>query len=154
MDPKLAYWTAAFVNLGVLMGVALSGVRLVRRGEVARHRRAMRIAGSLVVAFLLSYPFKLAFLGREDLASWGAVHVGVLRVHELCVLVMLLGGTTAFALGRRLARTAAVDDSPDAPPATGEMLARHRLAGRAGVAGAVLGWITSGMVLAGMYARS
>jgi len=116
VDPKLAYWTAAFVNMTALMGFAVAGVRHVRRGEVARHQRAMAIAGTLVLLFLASYPLKLAFLGREDTHAWSSVAVWVLRVHELCVAVMLLGGLLAFARGRRLARTRAVRDESNAGP--------------------------------------
>ena len=71
MDAKVAYWTAAFINLGVLTAFAAVGALRARRGEVARHRRAVTIAAALVVGFLISYPFKLWFLGRENLELWG-----------------------------------------------------------------------------------
>lgn len=154
MDPKVVYWTAAFLNMAVLTGFALSGVRSIRRGDTARHRRAMTIAALLVVAFLVSYPLKLVWLGREDRAVWSALSVGVLRFHELCVLVMSIAGALALWRGRRLARTRAVLDTPDAPAADARSLAAHRRVGRIAVVGAVLGLLSAGFVLAGMYARA
>lgn len=153
MDPKVAYWTAAFANFTLLTAFAVAGVRHVRRGEVARHRRAMTIAAGLVVAFLVSYPLKVVFLGREDLGVWSATSVGVLRFHEVCVLAMVVGGTLALLRGRRLGRTRAVLTSPDAPAATPPMRAAHRRVGRVAVLGAILGWLSAGLVLAGMFAR-
>lgn len=154
MDAKVAYWTAAFVNFTVLTAYALAGVRRIRRGEVARHRRAMLIAASLVAAFLVSYPVKLMVLGREDLSVWSATDVSVLRLHELCVSVMVVSGVMALWRGRRLSRTRAVLDSQDAEVAPAELIARHRRIGRIAVGGAVLGWLTAGGVLAGMFARA
>ena len=168
MDPKLAYWTAAFVNMTVLAGTALAGVRYAKRGEVARHRRAMTIAAALVLAFLASYPLKLLFLGREDMSSWSALTVSLLRVHELCVLVMLVAGTTAIARGRRLARaledragasaattaTASAATIETASAATLALRAAHRRAGRIALSAAVLGWLFAGAVLLGMYSHA
>ncbi|MCH2186106.1 DUF420 domain-containing protein, partial [Myxococcota bacterium] len=101
MDAKVAYWTAAFINLGVLTAFAGVGALRARRGEIARHRRAVTIAAALVVGFLISYPFKLWFLGRENLELWGTGAVWILRAHEFCVLVMLSAGTAAIIRGRR-----------------------------------------------------
>jgi uncharacterized membrane protein YozB (DUF420 family) len=154
LDPKVVYWTAAFVNLVVIAVLAVQGVRLAKAGEYPRHARAMRAAAVLVGAFLLSYVLKLVFLGREEPATWGRNAVWILRIHELCVLVMLIGGAAALALSRRLRGTklftrAAAD--PAAPPALSK---RHRLAGRSAVIGALLGAATAALVLAGMYARA
>jgi len=154
LDPKLAYWTAAFANMTVLVGFAVAGIRHVRRGEVARHRRAMTIAAVLVVVFLVSYPLKVLFLGREDMDAWSPASVFTLRLHELCVMGMLLGGGLALMRGRRLARTRALLDTEEAPEATPESLAGHRRAGRTAVAAAVLAWASAGLVLAHMYGRS
>ena len=153
MDAKVAYWTAAFINLGVLTAFATVGALRARRGEIARHRRAVTIAAALVVGFLISYPFKLWFLGRENLELWGTSAVWILRAHEVCVLIMLTAGTTAIVRGRRLARTAAYVDSAKAPPTPPELRKRHRRAGRVAVLAAAASWLTSGFVLAGMYGR-
>ncbi|MBW1882601.1 MAG: DUF420 domain-containing protein [Deltaproteobacteria bacterium] len=90
MDPKLFFWTAALINLGVLCGIALFGVRFARRGEIARHQRAMKSASSLVALFLVSYPVKLLILGRENMATWATVDVLVLRIHEVFVFQMIV----------------------------------------------------------------
>ncbi len=154
MDPKLVYWTAAFVNMAVLTGFALAGVRHIRRGEMAHHRRAMTIAALLVVVFLVSYPLKLMLLGREDRSSWSTLSVGILRFHEVCVLVMSISGALAFWRGRRLARASAALDTHDAPPADPHSRAAHRRLGRIAIVGAVLGLLSAGFVLAGMFART
>ena len=73
-----------------LVGLAALGIRRVRARAVATHRRLMLIAGSLVVAFLVSYGFKLYLLGREQLDVWQPVYRHTLRFHETCVLVMVL----------------------------------------------------------------
>ena len=153
MDAKVAYWTAAFINLGDLTAFALVGALRARRGEIARHRRAVTIAAVLVLGFLISYPFKLWFLGRENLELWGNGAVWILRAHEACVVVMLVAGTAAMVRGRRLAQTSAYSDSPGAPPAPPALKKRHRCAGRLALLAAAASWLTSGFVLAGMYGR-
>jgi uncharacterized membrane protein YozB (DUF420 family) len=154
VDPKLLYWTAAFVNMSVLTGLALAGVRHARRGEVARHRRAMRIAAALVGLFLVSYPLKLLLLGREDMHDWSTAAIWVLRLHELCVLIMLVGGGLALVRGLRLARTRALLDDPSAPEPSLAALAAHRRAGRIALPAAALAWLSAAGVWAGMLARA
>src|SRR5688572_20698279 len=129
IDPKVFYWTGAFVNMMVIAALAIHGVRLARRGEFERHARCMRAAAALVVLFLVSYAVKLLVLGREDLDHWGRAAVSILRFHELCVLTMLIAGGTALFLSRRLRGTAVFtrrSGDPIAPPALSR---RHRLAG-------------------------
>lgn len=132
MDPKLIYWTGALINLGVLCGIALFGVRYARRGEIARHRRAMKIASALVVAFLVSYALKLVFLGREEMAVWSPLDVWVLRIHELFVLQMILGGSVAWAQARKLLGTRLVSHDEADPPASVDVVRVHRIAGQIG----------------------
>ena len=153
MDAKVAYWTAAFINLGFLTGLAFVGVLRARRGEVARHRRAITVAGALVVIFLLSYPFKLWFLGRENLTAWSDGYVYALRFHETCIALMLIAAITAARRGLRLVKTAAYTDTTNAPPTMPGMKKQHGWAGRLAVFGALLAWVSSGVVLFGMYAR-
>lgn len=152
MDAKLAFWTAAFANMVLAAALAVRGVALARRGEFARHARCMRGAAVCVAIFLAGYVAKLALLGREAVATWTPDAVTMLRVHELCVLVMLLAGGTALALGRRLGRSTLVSGSEPVPP--DDTRRRHRLAGRTAVGGALLGAATAALVLAGMYARA
>ncbi len=153
MDPKVLYWTAAFVNLGVIAGLVIRGVAYIRRGDVVRHRRAMLAGAWLVAAFLVSYGLKLAFLGREDLSVWRAFHVQTLRLHETCVLAMLVAGTVALTRARRMRGSRNVTRDPADPPAPESTVRWHRRAGWTGVIGALTGLASAGVVLAGMYAR-
>jgi uncharacterized membrane protein YozB (DUF420 family) len=154
MDPKLVFWTGALVNMSAIVCLAALGVRERRRGAIAAHRRRMLAAGSLVALFLAAYAVKLALLGREDRSAWDATSVWVLRIHELCVLTMVVAGGLAAARGRRLARTRHATGNPVdpvAPPALGR---GHRRAGWVAVVAAALGFATAAVVLAGMYRRA
>jgi uncharacterized membrane protein YozB (DUF420 family) len=154
MDAKLAFWTIAFANMVLAAVLAVRGVWLARRGELLRHARCMRAAAAFVALFLGAYALKLAVLGREAREAWSPGAVTVLRIHELCVLAMLVGGALALALGRRLGRSRLVAQAADAPAAPASARRLHRVAGRTAVAGAVLGAATAALVLAGMYARA
>jgi len=154
MDPKVLYWTGALVNLGVIAVLVTRGVGQVRRGEVARHRRSMVTSAWLVVAFLVSYVFKVMLLGREDLAVWSNVYVQTLRFHETCVLVMLVGGVIALTRARRMRGTRNVTRDPSDAPAPDSTVRWHHRAGWAAVVGAIAGLLSAGVVLVGMYARA
>ncbi len=153
MDPKVIYWTFAFLNMGVVVGVAVRAMLAVKAGQPERHRKLMLISAGLVVAFVVSYVFKLIFLGREDLATWSARDLNILRFHEMCVLAMVVGGGAAIWLGSRLKPTRVFTRNAEDPIPDAALLGRHRLAGRVGMGGAVLGFVSAGFVLAGMYAR-
>lgn len=155
MDPKLLYWTVAFGNLTVALACALAGWRKIRQGELATHRVLMKASAVLVIAFLVSYLFKLMLLGREELGEWNPASVVVLRVHETFMLIMVLAGSTALILSRRVAR----DRRPGLDGvAVASDLARvrrlHRWAGRTALGAAILGLATAIPVLSGMYARA
>ncbi|MFQ5513163.1 MAG: DUF420 domain-containing protein [Myxococcota bacterium] len=150
MDPKLAYWVCAWLNMAVAVSSALRGVQLARRGEIVAHRRHMLFFATLVALFLLSYPVKLLLLGSEELELWGVFHVSVLRFHELCVLVMLLAGLRAGGLAWRLGLLRGVSPKTVNP----KRLAAHRRAGRVAVAAAVIGLLSASFVLAGMIQRA
>ncbi|HIL80453.1 MAG TPA: DUF420 domain-containing protein [Myxococcales bacterium] len=154
MDAKLAYWTAAALNMALLMGFAASGVRRVQNGQVARHRRRMLTAVALVLAFVLSYTIKLAALGREDLSVWSDAAVWTLRFHELCVFTMLISGGLALRRGLALARTQTLMEDPDAPQALPKDLKGHGRAGKVAVLAAGLGFLSACAVLASMYGRA
>jgi uncharacterized membrane protein YozB (DUF420 family) len=153
VDAKVLYWTAALLNLALIVGLASRGVRQIRRGEVASHRRSMLAGAWLVVAFLVSYVFKVAFLGREDLAVWSSLYVNTLRFHETCVLLMLVAGTVALTRARRMRGTRQRTRNPADAPAPESTVRWHHRAGWAGVIGAVAGLASAGVVLYGMYAR-
>ena len=154
MDGKLVFWTAAFLNMAAIVVLAGLGVRARRLGAIARHRRAMLTAAGLVALFLLAYALKLPLLGREDTASWSTADLWLLRVHELCVAVMLLAGALAASRARRLSRTRNATRRPEDPLAAPRTVRWHRGPGWTAVAAAVLGFLTAGLVLLGMYERA
>ena len=147
MDAHLAYWTGAWLNMALMLGLAATGVRAAQQGDGLRHRGWMLAAASLVVLFVGSYAAKLFWLGREQLETWSAHYVVALRVHEACVAVMLAAGLTALVLARRLGLPGPV------PPEKTAQFELHRRAGRIGVRAAALGVVTAGYVLYGMFER-
>jgi uncharacterized membrane protein YozB (DUF420 family) len=154
MDPKIFFWTLALADLGALCAVALFGIRYARRGEIARHKRAMKIATLLVIVFLLSYLLKLQLLGREDMSVWSQLDVWILRIHELFVMQMLIAGSVAWIQARKLAATRLVTHDPNDPVPNSETVRIHRLAGRTAVVGAVLAFLMAIGVLERMYGRA
>lgn len=154
MDPKILFWAAALLNLGVLCGFGLLGVRYARRGEIARHRQNMKIASLLILGFLAAYVLKVVFLGREDQSVWSSLDVWVLRIHELFVVFMLVGGGIAWRQGRKLERTRVVTRDPADPVPDPKVLQTHRRAGWTAVLGGVLAFFMAIGVLAGMIARA
>ena len=156
MDPNVMYWTGAWLNMAAVVGLALFGVRHVRRREIARHRRFMLSAAGLVILFLASYGIKLATLGREQLDLWASTYVSVLRFHELCIAVMVVAGITAIYLALRLRLIEAADGSQGAyeGPLRLARLQLHRRAGKSAVYAAILGLSSAAVVLYGMYART
>ena len=152
MDPKLLYWTAALVNLGVIVFCVVAGVRAIRRGEVVRHRRLMLTGAGLIGLFLASYAVKVLVLGKEDRSLWTSLDYAILYVHELCIAAMLLaGGLALFRAWRFRARLPADGTLPTEPLPGG---AAHGRAGKIAVAGTILGFVTAGGVLFGMFARA
>ena len=151
LDPKVAYWTGALVNMVAAFGIAAFGANRIRRAQIPLHARAMKLAVTLVVLFVLSYAVKLWLLGREALELWEPRFVHVLRFHEACIAVMVLagGGALYLATTRRLADV----------PAQSELAARariariHRACGWTALVACGLGTVSAAYVLYGMYAR-
>ena len=147
IDPKTAYWTGALGNMDVILSLLFSGLRAIRSGRVQRHLRLMISAVALVGLFLLSYPAKLAFLGREQLELWSRLHVWVLRFHELCVFCLVVGG--GFAVYRALSLGLRTLEAP-----LREIDTRgHRRAGWTAIVGGSLGILSAAYILHGMYTR-
>ena len=153
MDPKLLYWSLALANMAALVGFAAAGIRAVRRGEIARHRRCMTIAAWLVGAFLVSYLVKRVAAGPEELAVWSLAARVNLYVHESFVATMLVAGGTALTLGRRLARTRRVTGREGDPLPSAAQLQRHRRFGWVAVIASAFGLLTAYGILAGMFER-
>jgi uncharacterized membrane protein YozB (DUF420 family) len=141
-----------------VVAFAIRGVRAARRGEIWLHRRCMLAAAWLVVGFVASYPLKLAWLGREALGQWSPAAIRVLRVHELCVAVLLVGGASALLRAAplrdelRVSSAAGIGAAPGSPGLWPARTA-HRRSGWIALIGACLGVLTAGLVLAGMYLR-
>jgi len=148
MDSHLIYWSMALANMWIVVGFALRGFVFARRGDVQRHRRCMLTAASLVGLFVVSYVFKLVFLGREDLSSWQAWAVYTLRIHETFVATMLLAGTRAGWLAHTFRSLERAGDPPLARVRA--QRGSHRLAGRVAVTAAVLGVLTACVVWGSM----
>jgi uncharacterized membrane protein YozB (DUF420 family) len=151
LDPKVVYWTGALVNMVAALGIAAFGVSRIRRAETPRHARAMKIAVTLVLLFVLSYAVKLRVLGREALELWEPRFVHVLRFHETCIAVMVLAGGMALYLAttRRLADTPA----PDQLAQRARVARIHRACGWTALVACGLGVVSAGYVLYGMYLR-
>lgn len=149
----LLFWTGALVNMFLAVGVGARGIQLVRRGDVKRHRRAMKAASVLVVGFVVAYVLKLALLGGEDLAVWSSAARGVLYFHETCIAVMLVAGAVAGHRAWRLRHTRRITGDAADPPAASRVIRHHRRAGRAALIAAVLGALSATVMLGGMYSR-
>jgi uncharacterized membrane protein YozB (DUF420 family) len=154
VDPRLAYWTFALTVMGGVVACAVTGVRAVRHGDVTRHKRFMLSAVGLVGVFIASYLLKLATIGREHVATWGATSVWVLRIHELCVFTMILAGVIAGTRALRLRRMRNATKRPEDPIAPPGLVRWHRGAGRTAVTAAGLGFLFAMLILAGMYRRA
>jgi uncharacterized membrane protein YozB (DUF420 family) len=153
MDPKVLFWTGAFINMGFVVGLGFYGASQLKAGNPSRHRAVMITATCLVLGFIVSYACKLQFLGREDLSVWSSTAIATLRFHEACVLTMVVGGGLALRWGKQLRVTRAFSLNPEDPSAENSLVRRHHRAGQAALTGASLGLISAGFVLAGMYAR-
>ena len=114
----------------------------------------MTWAGIWVLAFLVAYIVKRILLGGENVGRWSTAARANLYIHESFVAGMLLVGGFTLVLGRRLAKTRRVTRDANDPPASRDLLSRHRLAGRIALACALFGFVTACGILGGMLARS
>jgi uncharacterized membrane protein YozB (DUF420 family) len=153
MNPKLLFWCWALVNMALVLGLGVRGWLAIRANRVEDHRRAMTWASFWIVAFLVAYLAKVAWLGGEGVGTWPLGARANLYIHETFVASMLISGGVALVLGRRLAKTRRVTQNANDPVAPREALARHRLAGRIALACAVFGFVTACGILGGMVAR-
>jgi uncharacterized membrane protein YozB (DUF420 family) len=155
MNPSLAFWTVTLINLLAIVALIAIGILSIRRGNLSQHRRCMKTAAALVAGFLVIYPLKLLWFGRERLSEWSDQAVAILRIHELCVFAMVVGGLTALMLSRKMHRNRnQLTHRPDTPLASSRTLQRHRMAGWTAAIGAGLAFLTAAIVLLGMYERA
>ena len=153
MDPKVLYWTAAWIDLALIVVLAALGVRQIGRGRFQAHRRLMLAAVWCLVGFLVSYVAKLALLGRETLEIWESQYVTVLRVHEACVAVMLLAGAVALIQAWKLDLPSVPERTPAAESTWSRGVELHRRAGFVALWAATLGALGAAYVLSGMWSR-
>jgi uncharacterized membrane protein YozB (DUF420 family) len=154
MDANVAYWTAAWVNMVVMVGLGCLGVFFVRRDNVQAHRIAMLTATGLVLGFVVSYAIKVALLGREALGDWERFYVITLRVHETFVAFMLVGGAVALTLALRRGFPIDLTSLSGAALDSARAAIRlHRRAGWTAIVASFLAACTAFIVLYGMYAR-
>jgi uncharacterized membrane protein YozB (DUF420 family) len=154
LDAHLSFWTGAQIILGGVMLCAVLGWRSIRNKQLRAHKRFMLGAALLIATFLVAYLLKLSFLGREDFAAWTVAEVWVLRIHELCIAAMLLGG--GYAGWKALRFRGSLPKGPLLPPEADPVRGRvlHRRAGRVAVVASVLAFGTALFVLAGMISRA
>lgn len=79
----------AVVSL-VALGFVVAGVREIRRGRVARHRRYMLGAFGLFAVFLAGYLYRVALLGPTEFAASGALetaYLAILAIHVTLAVV-------------------------------------------------------------------
>jgi uncharacterized membrane protein YozB (DUF420 family) len=152
IDPALAYWTAAFANLSLIVALAIAGVRRIRRRLGRGHRRMMLTAVPLVGLFLVSYVVKVIVLGREDRSAWSQASLWTLYLHEACVATMLAAATVALTRARSFGPLQ--DGEPPAPEAPARRRRVHRRAGWLAVGASALALLCAAALLAGMYARA
>jgi len=153
MDAKALFWTGALINMALVVAVAASGVRQIRRGAVEKHRRRMLSAAALIGVFVVAYGVKLVVLGREELARWSDAAIWNLRLHELCVLVMLVAGAEAGRRAVRMRNLRVVTGKLEDPEAPEELRVGHRRAGWTALLAAATGWLLASVVLYGMVQR-
>jgi putative membrane protein len=71
----------------------VAGVRWIRRGAVARHRRAMLVSLALFATFLLLYLYRVAVLGPTEFAGpellYTYLYLPLLAVHMLLAVVCI-----------------------------------------------------------------
>jgi len=73
------------------VGTIVVGVRAIRRGNVARHRRAMLVTTALFATFLVAYLYRVALKGPTDFGGPSAVeqflYFPLLGIHILLAIV-------------------------------------------------------------------
>lgn len=146
MDARLAFWTFSLTLMAAAFGTSLWGVAAARNGQIESHRRRMKLAGFLIVAFVAGYGVKLAVIGREALETWAGGYVTVLRIHQFFIAGMLGGGLYALWLSKKtLSRDAGEREAARD---------KHRLAGRISITSFALALIMSAIIYWGMLQRA
>jgi len=153
MNANLAFWVYAYALTTAAIVIGLRGAWLARKKELVRHRKHMNLACNLILFFVVSYLFKVLFLGREDKSDWSAFHFTVLIIHEGFIFLMLIAGGSARWLAFKF-RDTVPQPTAELPEPLQRMRRRHAWLGKATLALALLAVITASVVLQGMFARA
>jgi len=151
MTAKLWFWLYAWVVTMNILGSAVYGVRQAQKDDLFAHRRWMNISCWLVALFVVSYVFKVVFLGKEDLNTWKDSYVIVLRIHELFIGIMLFAGGMGRWLAHRF-RDSLAATQVDEP--TAAMRRRHTVLGKITLLAASAALITASFLIYGMLERA
>ncbi len=150
MSPNLAFWVFAYGLTLTAIAIALKGIWYARHGELIKHRKAMVFACNLILFFVVSYVFKMFFLGREDKSEWSQAYLVTLYIHESLIGGMLICGTWARVLAQKMG----ADFSADPDEGLLKLRGRHARMGKLTVGFATAGLVTAAVVLYGMFARA
>ncbi len=138
----LIFWGLALGMMTVAVAYAVLGWRTARAGDFDTHRRQMIRACLWIVAFLVAYLAKVAWLGHEDLAHWSPLRHLVINVHRSIVFAMLGLGGFAWVLGSRVL------------PRRDDLKNVHRWLGRGALIAGILGLATATIVFWQMLAAA
>lgn len=150
MTWNLIFWFYAYGLTFVALFLAYTGVAAVRKGDLARHRALLNMACSLIIFFVISYVFKMVFLGREDKSEWDVIYKIVLYIHEALIATMLVTGAWARWLAFKFRDSLFAQQLPTEHEA---MRQKHRTLGLWCIYSATLALLTASVILYGMVQR-
>lgn len=150
MNSNLIFWFYAYAVTVCALVFAFRGVGRAKKGQLEAHRKDMIRACNLIILFVLSYVFKVLFLGREDKSSWESTYLWILYIHEALIGLMLVTGVWARILAAKLATTL-TDPNPSDMILT--LRRKHAKIGRTCIIAAVCALFTAAIILYGMWQR-
>ena len=151
MTYNLAFWVYAYGLMTVAMILAFRAVTKIRKGDMRGHMRLMILANRLILFFVLSYLFKMIFLGREQKSDWSQFRLIVLYIHESLIGLMLISACYTRFLAHRFRERMFETPVSEADSA---LRRRHKRAGKWTLLFAVCALFTASMVLYGMFTHS
>jgi uncharacterized membrane protein YozB (DUF420 family) len=151
MSWNLIFWFYAYGLTMLALLLAFLGISAVRKGNIKRHHQFLNFACNLIVFFVISYVFKMIFLGREDKSDWGMYYKTVLYIHEALIATMLITGIRGRWLAFKFRDTLYQGEVTEAQA---KMRRQHRLMGKWCVYSATFALITASVILYGMVQRA
>lgn len=150
MNWNLVFWFYAYGLTMLALLMAYTGVGAAKRGELARHKALLNFACNLILFFVVSYVFKMLFLGREDKSTWTLSYKIVLYIHEALIATMLVTGARARWLAHKFRDSVFAQQLPDEHIG---MRKQHRLMGKICIYAATFALLTASVILYGMVQR-